>query len=403
MNRTEKMFEIACAIYNEHGINPRQAIATLAEIPISIHAWQGDDVSGFENTDHALTGGCQVTGSYPGRARNSTELRMDLDMALKLIPGTSRVCLQGHQVDKMFPGIDRNEFSIANFTDWLTWAETRHIGLDIAPAFYSHSKLEHGLSLSHPDQGIRHFWIEHGKAIRRIGAEFGKVLGTPAICNFWVPDGFKDTPADRLTPRLRLAESLDHIFEEGIDETYELDAVESKLFGIGVESYTVGSNDFYLMYAARRNKLICLDSGHFHPTEAIADKLTAIVSQQGRILLHVSRGVHWDSDHVIVLNDELLNIGREAIFCADRGSIYICLDYFDASINRIAAWVIGARNMLKSLLIGLLEPSFRLCTLENSWDFSGRLAWQEEAKSLPWGAVWQYFCETRMIPTDFFL
>ncbi len=401
MNRTEKAFELACEIYNEHGVDPKQAIEALSKIPISIHAWQGDDVCGFENTTHALTGGCQVTGNYPGRARTAAELRKDLDVAMRLIPGTLRVCLQGHQVDKMFPGVDRDAFTIENFSEWLEWAGNRKLGLDIAPAFYSHPKLDHGLSLSHPDPEIRRFWIEHGKAIRRIGAEFGKALGTPAVCNFWAPDGFKDAPADRLSPRLRLGESLDAVFSEQIDERYELDAVESKLFGIGVESCTVGSHEFYLMYAANRNKLICLDSGHFHPTESIADKLSAIVSRQGRILLHVSRGVHWDSDHVVLLNDELLQIGRETVFCAKNNNIHICLDYFDASINRIAAWVVGSRNMLKSLLIALLEPAGELCALENKWDFSGRLALQEKVKTLPWSAVWQYFCETNRMPDDY--
>jgi len=324
-----------------------------------------------------------------------------LDMALRLIPGTLRVCLQGHQVDRMFPGKDRDAFTIENFTDWLDWAQNRKFGLDIAPAFYSHPKLDHGLSLSHPDPEIRRFWIEHGKAIRRIGAKFGKTLGTPAICNFWAPDGFKDAPADRLAPRMRLGESLDEIFCESFDERHEIDAVESKLFGIGVESCAVGSHEFYLMYAAQRNKLICLDSGHFHPTESIADKLSAIVSRQGRILLHVSRGVHWDSDHVILLNDELLQISREMMFCAKSNNIHICLDYFDASINRIAAWVVGARNMMKALLIALLEPTEKLCTLEKEWGFSGRLALQEEIKTLPWGAVWRHFCEMNRMPDDY--
>lgn len=401
MNCTEKEFELACEIYGRYGVDPKLAIASLSKIPVSIHAWQGDDVCGFENTVHALTGGCQVTGNYPGRAHTASELRSDLDMALRLIPGTLRVCLQGHQVDRMFPGKDRDAFTIENFSDWLGWAQNRKLGLDIAPAFYSHPKLDHGLSLSHPDREVRKFWIEHGKAIRRIGAEFGKKLGTPAVCNFWAPDGFKDTPADRLAPRLRLGESLDEIFSESFDECYEIDAVESKLFGIGVESCTVGSHEFYLMYAARRNKLICLDSGHFHPTESVADKLSAIVSRQGRILLHVSRGVHWDSDHVVLLNDELLQIGRETVFCSKDNNIFICLDYFDASINRIAAWVIGARNMLKSLLIALLEPTGKICTLEKEWDFSGRLALQEEIKPLPWGAVWRHFCEMNRMPDDY--
>ncbi len=400
MNRTERAFELACEIYQEYGIDPALAIRKLSEIPISIHAWQGDDVCGFENSSHALTGGCQVTGNYPGRARNADELRKDLDLALRLLPGTRRICLQGHQVDRMFTGVDRDAFSIENFSGWLDWAKQKKLGMDIAPAFYSHPNLKHGLSLSHPDPTIRNFWINHGKAIRKIAAEFGKTLGTASICNFWVPDGFKDTPADRFTPRKHLADSLDTIFAEKMDEQYELDAVEAKLFGIGVESCTVGSHDFYLMYAARSHKLICLDSGHFHPTESIADKLSSIIAQQGRILLHVSRGVRWDSDHVIVLNDELLSIAREAAVYGYLDQINFCLDYFDASINRIAAWVIGTRNLQKALLIALLEPTDLLRDDENQGNFSSRLAHQEEIKTLPWSSVWNYYCKIQGIPED---
>ena len=396
-----KSYEAACEIYRAHGVDPDLAIEKLKQIPVSLHAWQGDDVVGFENFETALTGGCQVTGNYPGRACTADELRKDLDLVLKLVPGKSRVCLQGHQVDKTIPGVDRDGFTIEHFSNWLAWAKEKNIGLDIAPCYYSHPKLDHGLSLSHPDAGIRKFWIDHGKAIRRIGEEFGKTLGTPTVCNFWMPDGFKDIPADRYAPRLRLAESLDTIFSDRIDEKYLLDAVESKLFGIGVESCTVGSHDFYLMYAAQNNKLICLDSGHFHPTESIADKLSAIVARQGRILLHVSRGVRWDSDHVILLNDELLSIAREAAVYGFIDKIFFCLDYFDASINRIAAMVIGARNMQKALLIALLEPTALLKKEEDSWDFSARMARQEEIKTLPWTAVWRYYCETMNVPDDF--
>ena len=401
MSRTERAFEIACEIYREHGVDPVKAIETLKTIPVTLHAWQGDDVVGFENLETSLTGGCQVTGNYPGRARTADELRSDLDQVLKLVPGTSRVCLQGHQVDKMIPGVDRDGFTVEHFAGWLDWAKDRKIGMDVAPCYYSHPKLDHGLSLSHPDAGIRKFWIDHGQAIRRIGAEFGKTLGSPSVCNFWMPDGFKDIPADRYAPRMRMAESLDAIFSEKLDERYELDAVESKLFGIGVESCTVGSHDFFLMYAARRNKLICLDSGHFHPTESVADKLSSIIAQQGRILLHVSRGVRWDSDHVILLNDELLSIAREAAVYGYLDKIFFCLDYFDASINRVAAMVTGARNMQKALLIALLEPTDLIRKEENSWDFSARMARQEEIKTLPWGSVWNYYCETSGMPDDF--
>ena len=402
MNKIEQSYLAAKERFAACGVDTDAAIAQLKSIPISLHAWQGDDVTGFEGSDHALTGGCQVTGNYPGRARTAAELRQDLDVTLGLIPGTLKVNLQGHEVDCLKPGQDRDTLTVENFSGWLDWAKNRRIGMDIAPAYYSHPKLDHGLSLSHPDKGIREFWINHGRAIRRIGAEFGRVLGVPVVCNLWAPDGFKDIPADRIAPRQRLMESLDATYADVLPEEYLLDAVESKLFGIGAESYTVGSHDFYLTYAAKRNKLICLDSGHFHPTESIADKLSAICCQQGRILLHVSRGVRWDSDHVILLNDELLSIGRETVRCAaaNVGKIYIALDYFDASINRICAWVVGARNMQKSLLIALLEPFAAAAKCENEFDFSGRMAQMEFAKTLPWGDVWNYFCLTEDVPGD---
>lgn len=398
MTRTTE-FERAASIYNENGVDVDRALKKLAAAALSIHAWQGDDVRGFEGTGHPLTGGCGVTGNYPGRARNSDELRSDLDFALSLIPGRHRVCLQAHEVDGIRPGTDRDAFSIDNFRGWLEWSSERRIPIDIAPVFYSHPKLDHGLSLSHPDRAIRKFWIDHGRAVRRIAAAFGRNQGSSCVCNFWVPDGFKDTPADRLAPRLRLAEALDECFAEKFPESELLDAVEPKLFGIGAESYTVGSHDFYLIYATTRKKLICLDTGHFHPTESVADKLSAIEALQGAFLLHVSRGVRWDSDHVVTLNDELLGIGREIIACNLLNKCFIGLDYFDAGINRTAAWIIGARNMLKSLLIGLLEPP-ALAEYEKKWDFTARLAVQESLKSLPWGTVWRHYCEISNMPDD---
>ncbi|MBR7103672.1 MAG: L-rhamnose isomerase [Lentisphaeria bacterium] len=401
MSMIEKSFEIACEIYQSYGIDPVKAMEKLENIPISLHAWQGDDVVGFENFETAHTGGCQVTGNYPGRARTADELRADLDQVMALLPGTKRVCLQAHQVDKMIPGVDRDGFTIEHFSSWLDWAKAKKIAMDIAPCYYSHPKLDNGLSLSHPDAEIRKFWIDHGRAVRRIAARFGQELGSASVCNFWMPDGFKDIPADRYTPRKRMAESLNTIFSEKLDEKYILDCVESKLFGIGVESCTVGSHDFFLMYAARNNKMICLDSGHFHPTESIGDKLSAIIAQQGRILLHVSRGVRWDSDHVILLNDELLSIAREAAVYGYLDKIFFCLDYFDGSINRIAAMTIGARNLQKALLIALLEPTELLKKAESEFDFTSRMALQEKIKTLPWASVWSYFCEKSGLPGDF--
>ena len=401
MDRIEKNYRLAKEQYAEVGVDVEEALRRVAAEPISIHAWQGDDVKGFEAEEHALTGGCQVTGNHPGAARTAEELRADLDQAMKLLAGTLRVNLQAHEVDRMFPGQDRDALTVENYAGWLAWAKVKGIGLDLAPAYYSHEKLDHGLSLSHPDKAIRDFWIDHGKACRRVGAEFGRTLGTPCLCNVWAPDGFKDLPADRFAPRQRLLESLDATFAEEFPETELLDAVESKLFGIGAESYTVGSHDFYLTYAAKHNKLICLDSGHFHPTESIGDKISAICCQQGRILLHVSRGVRWDSDHVILLNDELMSIARETVRGAGPNQVYVALDYFDASINRIAAWVTGTRNMQKALLVARLEPFALLTDAENRWDFADRMAVQEATKALPWGAVWSYFCEANDIPQDF--
>ena len=400
MSKIENNYRAAKEEYASWGIDTDAALQHLSGEAISIHAWQGDDVRGFEKEVHALTGGCQVTGNYPGVAGTADELRQDLDMAMSLLAGNLRVNLQAHEVDRMFPGQDRDTLTIDNYSNWLAWAKERKIGLDLAPAYYSHKKLDHGLSLSHPDKAIRDFWINHGKSCRRIGAEFGRTLGTPCLCNVWVPDGFKDIPADRLTLRQRLLESLDATFEENFPENELLDAVESKLFGIGAESFTVGSHDFYLSYAAKHNKLICLDSGHFHPTESIGDKISAICSQGGKILLHVSRGVRWDSDHVILLNDELLSIARETVHGSDKGQVYIALDYFDASINRVGAWVIGTRNMQKALLIALLEPFSKIAGTEEKFDFTDRMAQMEAVKALPWGAVWQYFCEVNNIPQD---
>ena len=373
----ETAYKLACEKYAEYGVDVAAAVDALKKISLSIHAWQGDDVVGFENTNHALTGGCQVTGNYPGRARNSEELRKDLDLALSLIPGKHRVNLQGHQVDKMLPGVDRDAFTIENFSGWLDWAKAKGIGMDLAPAFYSHPKLDNGLSLSHPDKGIREFWINHGIACRKIGAEFGKALGTPCVSNFWAPDGFKDMPVDRFGARMRLAESLDACFAEAIDPAFERDAVEAKLFGIGTESCTVGS----------------------HATESIGEKLSAIFTFMDEILLHVSRGVRWDSDHVTTINDELMMSARESVAYGYSDKIHYALDYFDASINRVAAWVIGARSFQMALLISLLEPKKMLMDAESKFDFTSRLALQETAKSLPWGAVWEYFCANSNVPT----
>jgi len=397
MKNIDKAYELARERYAEIGVDTDAAIAKLAEIPISLHCWQGDDVSGFEGSGE-LTGGIQVTGNYPGKARTPGELRQDLDIAMNMIPGKQRLNVHSIYAETNGEKVDRNQLQPKHFSNWIEWAKQRGIGLDFNGSFFSHPLSDSGSTLSNADEGIRKFWIEHGIACRRIGAAMGKELGTPAVTNIWIPDGSKDIPADRLAPRLRLKDSLDRMLSEKIDPKHNLDAVECKLFGIGSESYVVGSHEFYMAYAVKNNLLLCLDAGHFHPTEVISDKITSALAFLPEILLHVSRGVRWDSDHVVILNDELYAIAQEIIrhdFC-DR--VHIGLDYFDASINRIAAWVIGCRAMNKALLAALLEPVARLKQFEREGDFTSRLATFEELKSMPAGAVWDYYCTRQQVP-----
>ena len=397
MKNIDKAYELARERYAEIGVDTDAAIAKLAEIPISLHCWQGDDVSGFEGSGE-LTGGIQVTGNYPGKARTPGELRQDLDIAMNMIPGKQRLNVHSIYAETNGEKVDRNQLEPKHFSNWIEWAKQRGIGLDFNGSFFSHPLSDSGNTLSNADEGIRKFWIEHGIACRRIGAAMGKELGTPAVTNIWIPDGSKDIPADRLAPRLRLKDSLDRMLSEKIDPKHNLDAVECKLFGIGSESYVVGSHEFYMAYAVKNNLLLCLDAGHFHPTEVISDKITSALAFLPEILLHVSRGVRWDSDHVVILNDELYAIAQEIIrhdFC-DR--VHIGLDYFDASINRIAAWVIGCRAMNKALLAALLEPVARLKQFEREGDFTSRLATFEELKSMPAGAVWDYYCTRQQVP-----
>lgn len=392
-----RSFSLASERYAELGVNVDQALKILARISVSLHCWQGDDVQGFETNGSALSGGIAVTGNYPGRARTPDELRADLDLALSLIPGTHRLNLHASYGEFGGKAVDRDVVEPRHFRNWIDWAQERGMGLDFNPTFFSHPKSADGFTLAHPKKSVRDFWIEHGKRCREIGAAMGRKLGTPCVTNVWVPDGMKDTPADRVGPRERLAESLDAVFNKQLSPKQNLDAVESKLFGIGSESYVVGSHEFYLGYAITRNKLLCLDAGHFHPTESIADKISSVLQYLPEILLHVSRGVRWDSDHVIVLNDDLLAITREIVANDYLGRVHIGLDFFDASINRVGAWVIGVRNLLKGLLIGLLEPP-AIRKAERAGDFTARLAWQEESRSMPWGAVWDYYCETNGVP-----
>jgi L-rhamnose isomerase len=390
-------FAIAHERYAAKGVNVEAALERLARIPISLHCWQGDDVQGFENAGGALSGGIAVTGNYPGRARTPDELRADFEMVLRMVPGRHRFSLHASYGEFGGKKIDRDEIEAAHFRGWIDWARGLKIGLDFNQTCFSHAKAADGFTLSHPDRGIRDFWIEHSRRAREIGAVIGKALKNPCITNLWVPDGFKDTPADRKSARERLLGSLDAVFKKKLPEKFILDAVEPKLFGIGAESCTVGSHEFYLGYAITRRKLLCLDAGHYHPTETISDKISSVLQFLPEILLHVSRGVRWDSDHVVTLTDDLLAIAREIVANGYEQRVHIGLDYFDASINRIAAWVIGARNMQRALLIGLLEPP-EIKAAESAGDNTARLAWQEEATGLPFGLVWEEFCARHEAP-----
>jgi L-rhamnose isomerase len=390
-------FRIARDIYARHGVDVEEAIAALAGIPISLHCWQGDDVQGFENVGTAIGGGLAVTGNYPGKARTVEELRADFEMALQLIPGRHRFSLHASYGEFDGQKVDRDEIEPRHFLGWIDWAKRLKIGLDFNQTCFAHPKAADEFTLAHRDRGIREFWIEHCQRAREIGATMGKALGTACVTNLWVPDGFKDTPADRKAARERLLKSLDAIFEKALPEKHNLDAVEPKLFGIGAESCTVGSHEFYLGYAITREKLLCLDAGHYHPTETISDKISSVLQFLPEILLHVSRGVRWDSDHVVTLTDDLQAIAREIVANDYAGRVHIGLDYFDASINRIAAWVIGARNMQRALLIGLLEPP-EIKAAERNCDNTARLALQEEARGLPFVLVWNEFCMRNNAP-----
>ncbi len=390
-------YTLAQARYAELGVDTEAAMAKLATIPISLHCWQGDDVGGFENSGEGLSGGIAVTGNYPGKARTPDELRADLEKALSLIPGKHRLNLHAFYGEFGGKKVERNEITPEHFSNWIDWAKTNRLGMDFNPTCFAHPKAADGFTLSHPDQAIRDFWIEHCIASREIGAAMGKALGSATVTNVWIPDGYKDTPVDRLAPRQRLADSLDRVFAKKLDPKHHLDAVECKLFGIGSESYVVGSHEFYMGYAIKNQKLLCLDAGHFHPTEGIADKLSTVLMYVPEILLHVSRGVRWDSDHVVILDDALQSIAAELVRNKLLDRTHIGLDFFDASINRIAAWTIGTRNTLKALMMALLEPA-ALREAEESGDYTSRLALMEETKSLPWAAVWDAYCEQQNVP-----
>ena len=397
MSYVKESYELAKKRYAEYGIDTDKVLETLKNIPISMHCWQGDDVIGFENPDGELTGGIQTTGNYPGKATTPEQLRADIEKAFSLIPGKHRINL--HAIYGDFEGnVERDKIEPKHFAKWVEWAKKNNVGLDFNPTCFSHPMSADGMTISHPDKEVRDFWIRHCKASREIAAYFGKELGTPAVTNFWFPDGMKDITVDKYGPRKRMMEGLDEIFSVEYPKEYTLDAFESKVFGIGAEAYTVGSNEFCVGYAVSRGKLVCLDAGHYHPTEVISDKLSAVFCYADEVLLHVSRPIRWDSDHVIVLDDELKNIAAELVRNGFVNRTHIGLDFFDASINRIAAWVIGMRNMQKALLLALLEPTADLVAAEQKFDFTTRLATLEEIKTLPFGAVWNYFCEINNVP-----
>jgi L-rhamnose isomerase len=398
--KLDRAFTLAREQYAQWGVDVEAALRRLSTIAISLHCWQGDDVGGFENTGQEIGGGLAVTGNYPGKARTPDELRMDLEEALSLLPGSHRLNLHASYAEAGGRKIERDALEPEHFQRWIEWARSQKIGMDFNPTYFAHPLAAGGYTLAHADPSVRKFWIDHGIACRHIGAAIGQALGSPCVTNVWIPDGSKDTPIDRKGPRQRLAEALDAIFAEPIDPKYNRDAVEGKLFGIGSESYVAGSHEFYFGYAVSRQKLLCLDAGHYHPTEVVSDKISAVLMHLDEILLHVSRGVRWDSDHVVVLSDELAAIAQELVRGDYLERVHIGLDFFDASINRVAAWVIGARSMQKGLLLALLEPAETLRNLEAQGDYTARLALLEEVKTLPWGVVWDHYCRSLGVPTS---
>lgn len=389
-----KNYELAAERYAAFGVNVDAAIKKFSDVKISLHCWQGDDIRGFE--EKTTKSENVVTGNYPYAARNAAELRADIEKVYSLSPSSHKLNL--HSVYAENTRTDRDGYDIADFAGWIDWAKKTGVGLDYNPSFFAHPMMDNGMSLASPKKDVRDFWIRHGQASREIAYGLGKALGETCVCNLWIPDGLKDDPADRLYYRRLLTDSLDKVFEKKYDKKYLVDTLEGKLFGIGTECFVVGSYDYYLAYAIKNNVGICLDSGHFHPTENIADKFSALADFTDDILLHISRGVRWDSDHVVTYGDMLTSIMTEAKRADMLGRLHIGLDYFDASINRIFAWAIGLRNADRALLTALLEPTELIKKTERDGDFGLRLALSEEAKALPSSAVWDYLCLSRGIP-----
>lgn len=392
-----RAYERAKEIYASVGVDTDAAIEKVSKIPVSIQCWQGDDVIGFENISGSLSGGIQTTGNYPGKARTISELRNDFEFASSMIPGTKNLSLHAIYLDSN-EKVERNEIEPRHFASWVEWAKEKEFGLDFNPTFFSHPLSSDGFTLSHNDPSVRKFWVEHGIASRNISEYFGRELGKVSCNNFWVPDGFKDTPVYRKKYRDNLALSYDEIFKEKKDKSLTLDSVESKVFGIGLESCTIGSHEFYMGCAIKHGTLLTLDTGHFHPTELVSDKISSVLEYVSGIMLHVSRPVRWDSDHVVIFDDETKAIACEILRGNFENRVHIGLDYFDASINRIACWVIGSRNMQKSLLWAALEPAEKMREMELSCDYTSRLAYLEEIKTFPFADVWERYCETQSVP-----
>jgi L-rhamnose isomerase len=396
----KKSYETAKEIYAQLGVDTDKAIENLKKFVLSIHCWQGDDVGGFENSGAALDGGLAATGNYPGKARNPEELRRDMTKAFEFIPGIKKANIHAMYLENPSgKKIDRNEIEPAHFEGWVTWAKENKIGLDFNPTYFSHPKAADGFTLSNADESIRKFWVEHTIKCRKISEYIGKQTGFRSVNNIWIADGYKDFTIDKKAPRERLIQSLDEALAEKLDSTATADAVESKLFGIGSEAYVVGSHEFYLAYVMKNGQnMLTLDAGHFHPTEMISGKISALMLFMKELLLHVSRPVRWDSDHVVAMDDELLAICQEIVRGGYGERINVALDYFDASINRIAAWVIGSRNALKAMLRAYLEPYAMLQKAELDGDLTTRLAIGEELKFYPFSAVWDYYCEINNVP-----
>lgn len=391
-----KGYEYAKEVYAGRGVDVDKAIEAMKGVPISMNCWQADDVLGFDGDD-TLSGGIATTGNYPGRARTADELRADADKAMSMIPGEKKFNLHASYANLNGRKIERSEYTADLFSEWMDWAKERGMGLDFNPTYFSHPMVKDGFTLASPDKAVRDYWIEHGKRCREIGEAFYKTLGKECVINYWMPDGYKDNPIDMAGPRARMVESLDSIFAGGNIEGVK-EAVESKVFGLGVESYTVGSHELMMGYAITRNKLYCLDAGHFHPTEVISNKISSIMQYMPELLLHVSRPVRWDSDHVVTMDDELMAIMQQVVRNGYTQRVKIALDFFDASINRLAAWIIGTRNARKALLRANLENTAELKKLELDADFTARLALTEEDKTLPFGAIWDYYCLKEGVP-----